>query len=226
MGSKRHHDELLAGQNPRPVPGPGSQQGGSQLVGGRGVGPTTGGLESGPSDLPGGRAQGGEGHPAPQAPREVSGSRPSGRGSCGRGTRPSGAESGRGRPDPGVGPGSDLTMVGAVGVRTRAPAPLGTGLGSGEGEHWALRTYCPLTGAAAASPLAKMAAWSHVSNRKRRGSKGGGRGAVVWGNCGYPAARPASPRMRGGLAPELWNFMLLSFHCQRFHLTCGSSYSL
>lgn len=53
----------------------------------------------------------------------------------------------------------------------------------GKGAPAAHNRLSPSTESAAASPLAKMAALSHVSNRKRRGSKGGRRGDKGRGNC-------------------------------------------
>lgn len=77
------------------------------------------------------------------------------------------------------------------------------GWGQGKGSTGRSGPAAPLSGAATASPLAKMAASSHVSNRKWRGAKGGRRGAVGWGNVQYPAAGQVLPKRWARLTLQL-----------------------
>lgn len=114
-------------------------------------------------------------------------SRPSSRDSSGRNTKTTRRESGHARPDPGMRPGSDLTMVKAVVGRTRALAPLGLGLRSGKGKHRRLWTCCPPDRSRSRFASRQDGGPEPRLNRKLRRSKGGGRGAMGWGNCACKA---------------------------------------
>lgn len=104
---------------------------------------------------------------------------------------------------------ANSTMAKAVVGRPRAPAPLALGLGQGKGSAGRSGPAAPLTGAAAASPLAKMAASSHVSNRKWRRSKGEGRSAVGGEIVGTGQRR--RPCQGGvGARPPAWGLRLSS----------------
>lgn len=134
-----------------------------------------------------------------------------GAGLLGPSTRPSGRQSGRPKPDPG-----NSARLGSYhgedggGIHPRFP--FHWGWGQGKGSTGRSGPAAPLSGAATALPLGKMAALSHVSNRKWRGSKGGRRGAVGWGMCRYPAAGQVCAKEVRGLALQRWNLMFLPFH--------------
>lgn len=179
-------------------------------MGGWGVGATGEGLPAYPSDLPGGRAQGGEGHTA----AEPRGKRPA-PGPRGGTPRPQHQAVRRhnGRPKPDPGNSAQLESYhGEDGGGVHPRFPLHWGWGQGKGSTGRSGPAAPLSGAATALPLAKMAASSHVSNRKWRGSKGGRRGAVGWGMYWYPAARQVFAKEVWGLGLQPWNLLFLSFH--------------
>lgn len=191
VGSHRHRHEVLAEPVPRPIPGPGSRRRKAPSWGG-GVATTE---STGVRSLGSPERSGTDRPPSPKAgarrKRRAPGPR-RGTHSSGFNTKTTNRASGHARPDPGIRPGSDLTMVRVVG-RTRVLAPLGLRLGSGKGKHRRLRTCCPLTGAAAALPLAKMAALSHVSAGNCAGQRA--EGGAPWG---WDCARKARTRLGQG----------------------------
>lgn len=203
--SKRHHHEVLAEQSPGPG-GP-AEKAARLARGGVWARP-----QRGWSQVPGSPGGPGTGRGRPhRSPRRGRSARLQDLGQrvlC-PGTRPTGREGGRARRDPGTRRGPDLTMAKAVVGRPRAPAPLALGLGQGKGSAGRSGPAAPLTGAAAASPLAKMAASSHVSNRKWRRSKGEGRSAVGGEIVGTGQRR--RPCQGGvGARPPAWGLGLSS----------------